>query len=268
MGGGPEAPAEARALAPSGKIMDDDAVTTYRTLIHGSCVSRDTFEFLGPEYQLVDYVARQSLISSMTGPVEGVPEPPLVSAFQERMRQGDLLGDGLDRVVRRRHSTDVILWDLCDERLGVFEVARSRWLTDSVERRTRAPLPLRRVEMGTEQHFDLWCRAANSWHRAVRETAPDVALVLVALPWAEVSDTGVPTPPSYGVEAAEANDRNGRYYAYAAELGVPVVGANLEVLATERHKWGFAPFHYTDSVYEETARLIRAAVADVFAAQG
>ena len=35
--------------------------------IYGSCVSRDTFEFLRPlGYGLVDYVARQSLISAFS----------------------------------------------------------------------------------------------------------------------------------------------------------------------------------------------------------
>ncbi|WP_418606330.1 DUF6270 domain-containing protein [Georgenia sp. SUBG003] len=61
-----------------------------RALLYGSCVSRDAFQHLGGGYELLQYVARQSLISAMSPAAVLPAQPSLVSPFQERMVRDDV----------------------------------------------------------------------------------------------------------------------------------------------------------------------------------
>ena len=80
--------------------------------IFGSCVSRDTAEFM-PEAEVVAYVARHS-VTSLESPhgTAGIDLSDLTSAFQKRMVTSDLNGTGLDRIAKNAKDLDVVLLDL------------------------------------------------------------------------------------------------------------------------------------------------------------
>ena len=75
--------------------------------IFGSCVSRDTCEFL-PEAEVVAYVARHS-VTSLESPhgTRGVDLNDLTSAFQKRMVMSDLRGNGVERIVKHARDLDL-----------------------------------------------------------------------------------------------------------------------------------------------------------------
>lgn len=228
-----------------------------RTAIHGSCVSRDTVERARSSYELLAYVARQSLISVDNDATVAVEEEPLASPFQQRMRLGDTSGDGLRRLKAVAQRTDLVLLDLCDERLGVLNVGVDLFVTDSVERRQAKRLEAERFNFGSRLHLALWQHAAARWVTQVQEAAPSAKLLLLAVPWATHTEAGESTPPSFSMTAEEANKRFAPYYEFLSGLGVATIGDALQPVAADDHRWGVAPFHYANDVYDALNELIQ-----------
>lgn len=151
--------------------------------IFGSCVSRDTAEFM-PEAEVVAYVARHS-VTSLESPhgTAGVDLSDLNSAFQKRMVTSDLKGSGLERIAKNAEDLDLVLLDLVDERRGFWRFPGGTTMTNSLEiescgaartaRRSGAWL----VEFGTDEHFDQWksgfitliegLKAAGMWEKTL-----------------------------------------------------------------------------------------------------
>ncbi|GAA5022842.1 hypothetical protein GCM10023258_13500 [Terrabacter aeriphilus] len=242
-----------------------------RVFLSGSCVSRDTFEFLHPEsFELVDYVARQSLISAFSPPApvpaetEAMPSP-----FQRRMSASDAASELPATVEAVATGTDVVLWDLVDERLGVWEHRGGGWSTDSVElRAARAMIGAPASDavhhaFGSAVHRREFDAALLRWRDLLIESGLRDRTLLVVPPWAERTTTGEATPPSFDLGAGQANALLTDYIGRAREVvGVPVVGADDPlVLADPDHKWGLAPFHYDDQSYLRLALAIAARCA-------
>lgn len=228
-----------------------------RVLVYGSCVTRDMFELTDPTtWTLAGYVARQSVISAMgrLAPAD-LAAPGSLSPFQARMLEADLRST-LPATVRRLAPTvDLVLWDLTDERLGVYRLADGSYVTRSVElvasgldrtlQRTAEHLPL-----GGPEHLALWRQAADGLVAALRSEGLPVAVV--AVPWAVRSDDGSAVPSSFGLPPEEANRLLEPYHRHLTEgLGLPSVAVpDGKVVAAADHRWGPAPFHYTRNTYE------------------
>ncbi|TGO06696.1 DUF6270 domain-containing protein [Serinibacter arcticus] len=235
-----------------------------RTLVVGSCVSRDTFSHLPTDgFSLVGYVARQSLISAFSPPVVLLDAPALTSPFQQQMVSADF-ASGLPDVLRRTAGrVDLVLWDLTDERLGVWVLPDDTAVTRTVDLiAAGADLDVAAagvlVELGTAAHRAMWTEAAHAFVRLVREHHPGAALVALAPPWAGVNESGDEGPSSFGLVAADANRRLALYYDTVADLGVDLIGRDLDVTTTPSHPWGEAPFHYSPHVYADLVARIRA----------
>src|SRR5699024_6482124 len=112
---------------------------------------------------------------------------------------------------------------------------------------------------GTDEHFELWApRAEQLRGRLVELELFDKTLVL-QVPWALVTVDGKHTPQSMGTTAMEANEAYRRYYEHLRGLGFRILELQpLGVLADPEHRWGLAPFHYTQDVYEEIVGRILA----------
>src|SRR5699024_6422642 len=186
------------------------------------------------------------------------------SHFQRRMMTGDFAGDLDERLVGAAGETDVLLWDLADERHGVHVFDDGAVVTRSIDL-VRAPEALtavedaRHVPFGTDEHFELWApRAEQLRGRLVELELFDKTLVL-QVPWALVTVDGKHTPQSMGTTAMEANEAYRRYYEHLRGLGFRILELQpLGVLADPEHRWGLAPFHYTQDGYEEVVGRILA----------
>ncbi|HJB09617.1 MAG TPA: hypothetical protein H9786_03640 [Candidatus Brachybacterium merdavium] len=237
-----------------------------RVTVYGSCVARDTMDLAGSErFEVVCYIARQSLLSADHDASAMFPADVRIdSHFQRRMMTGDFAGDLDERLVGAAGETDVLLWDLADERHGVHVFDDGAVVTRSIDL-VRAPEALtavedaRHVPFGTDEHFELWApRAEQLRGRLVELELFDKALVL-QVPWALVTVDGKHTPQSMGTTAMEANEAYRRYYEHLRGLGFRVLELQpLGVLADPEHRWGLAPFHYTQDVYEEIVGRILA----------
>ncbi|MBO0924931.1 hypothetical protein J1G44_20235 [Cellulomonas sp. zg-ZUI199] len=226
-------------------------------------MARDTFEHVSGsgQFVLVRYVARQSLISAYAGAATVPGTEVLESPFQRRMVEGDAQGDLPSLLVAHAAETDLLVWDLTDERLGVWTWPEGQVATRSVElvaSGIEEHLRGRRlVTFGTNEHFALWCRALAWFHDTVRGLSLLPKTVLLAVPWAETSDDGSAVPRSFGVAPAEANAAFERYYSAARDAGIRVVAPPIkDVVADSQHRWGPAPFHYSRCTYETIASLL------------
>lgn len=151
--------------------------------IFGSCVSRDTCEFI-PDANVIAYVARHSVTSLETPHgIKGVDLSGLTSAFQKRMVTSDLKGTGLARVVKNAKDLDLVLIDLVDERRGYWWFPDGTTMTNSLEvescgaARDARRAGARLVEFGADEHFERWkpdfdklirgLSAADLWDRTI-----------------------------------------------------------------------------------------------------
>ena len=162
--------------------------------IFGSCVSRDTAEFL-PEAEVVAYVARHS-VTSLESPhgTAGIDLSDLNSAFQKRMVTNDLDGSGLERIVNNASDLDVVLLDLVDERRGFWQFPDGTTMTNSIEvescgaareaRRSGARL----IEFGSEEHFVRWKSGFVQLVDGLRDAGLWEKTILLDIEWAGAVD--------------------------------------------------------------------------------
>src|SRR5699024_12883345 len=69
--------------------------------------------------------------------------------------------------------------------------------------------------------------------------------------WGPLTTEGNTTPWSMGTNAREAHAAYHRYYEHLAQLEFRILELQpLGVLADPEHRWGLAPFLYTQDVYE------------------
>lgn len=234
-----------------------------RTFVYGSCVSRDTFERMpSKRFTLVQYVARQSLISAMAPPSRHpVPAFHTSSAFQRRMLEGDWNGSLLPLLREHASSIDLLLWDLCDERLGVrrlelVEPPRQHAMATRSVDGIRAGLdvnlggaPL--IPFGTGKHRLLFLNSLRRFVEELRMLDLLAKTFVLAPAWASHTSSGTRTAHSFGLAAERANRIYDDYHASVSYVGkIPVLKHSAqEVAADVNHPWGPAPFHYVEEVY-------------------
>lgn len=172
--------------------------------IFGSCVSRDTAEFI-PDAEVVAYVARHSVTSLETPHgVEGADLTGLNSNFQKRMVASDLKGNGLARIAKNHKDLDLVLIDLIDERRGFWLFPNGTTVTNSLEaescgvaenaRREHARL----VEFGTDEHFETWRLGFDKLRTGLDEVGLWEKAVLLDIEWAGAVD-GAQHPRNDGI---------------------------------------------------------------------
>jgi hypothetical protein len=240
-------------------------VPPVRTFVYGSCVARDTFDRLGPGFELSGYVARQSLVSALSDPWDRVPDvvQTIESPFQRRMQAGDLTSDLLVHLARRTGALDLLLWDLTDERLGFYVLDDGTVVTRSIELLAcglddELARTARLVPFGTDEHLRRWVAALDELLERLDGLGLTGRLVVLGLPWARRTDDGRDVAPSFGVTAREGNRRLRPYHAALRRREVPMVSMRpWRVRASSSHAWGEAPFHYAEDVYAHVAEQIR-----------
>lgn len=112
----------------------DTTVTPYKLSIFGSCVSRDILNHGQTDlFQLKTYIARQTVISSISAPCSPEVEEEsinLTSAFQRRMVLSDTQKTAFTKF--SNDNSEYLIIDLIDERLGMINF-RNSVVTNSME---------------------------------------------------------------------------------------------------------------------------------------
>ncbi|MEL7976619.1 DUF6270 domain-containing protein [Isoptericola sp. F-RaC21] len=243
-----------------------------RVFIHGSCVSRDVVALLDSAgVELAFYSPRQSLVP-IGRPIDGLQQhldlSSTTSRFQRRAAEGTIRADMLEQLARHRSVSDLILWDLTDERLGVYE-HRNTYVTRSLELMSvgldaALARTARHIPFGSDEHFDLWSEGLQNWASKLQELGLEDRVVLLAPRWAARFDDGTPTPSSFGTSADKHAELARDYLAQARHVlpDLRTLGTTLETSAGRDHQWGPAPFHFSAATNAALAAEIRATILD------
>lgn len=242
-----------------------------KIIIYGSCVSRDTFSLMEQEqeHELLAYVARQSLISAMTQPTTLLEPAKLDSKFQSRMLNGDVKSNLLEVLRRHASQTDLLLIDLTDERLGVHKLPDNSFVTRSSELIQSGLLNSLEsipgvIQIGSERHWLFWERAATRFVDRLASIGLLDKTIIFNTPWATESIEGVTVPGFRNFTVQEMNENLKRYGDFLKTLGLKVVDLPQEIAkSTKQHKWGIAPFHYQDLVYEWISNEVKLSLSNV-----
>lgn len=224
--------------------------------IYGSCVSRDSYNLVKERHSLSGYVARQSFISATSKPTALLPGTDMESKFQNRMLMGDINSNALTIMRSKASEIDLLVIDLTDERLGVHKLPDGSCVTRSTELVTSRRLlgletPPGLIRFGTERHEIFWKRSASIIMRRLSEMNLLSNTLVMNTPWAlQTLDS-----PGFSAkaiqEAKNARFWLSRYAQHCQSLGVAVVTLPEELaLATNDHRWGLAPYHYSSDAYK------------------
>lgn len=229
--------------------------------IYGGCVSRDSVES-SDDLTVVSYVARQSIISAMTPPVEiGPGDFGLHSAFRRRMVMGDINSDALRRIIDVAPRSDVLLLDILIERLGILPVDGGSFVTPSLEYQqsslNNTIASGHPISFGTDEHFGLWRTAADRLLSELLRAGMIERTAFVWIVFAERDENGTPMKAYRGKSIDTWNALFGRYHQYLADSGIRHLRLSPDPLADSMHKWGPEPFHYSQDAYSRIADFVR-----------
>ena len=211
--------------------------------------------FPGHALQQAGLVSRQSLISAMGGPSEAVLATTATRPAAVRVLQADIAASLRADIETRLPSTDIVLWDLFDERFGVDRLGDGTYLTRSPERVKYVAAgsgATQTIAFGTEEHFGLWCEAAEEFLGFLAGKALLPRTYVLDLAWAHADENGLDAELPFGLSSEEANAKFARYAAFLRGRGVNVL-SHSRTWTSRTHKWGAAPYNLHDAVYREVA---------------
>lgn len=230
--------------------------------IYGSYTTRDSVDFWPDDMSLTGYVARQSLVSAVSGgDIRGFNLRGIKSTFQKRMIKQDLNGDAIEKVTSALDSGSYVIWDLTDERMGFVELEDERVCTAVAithNELTRSVDVVSRTNFTDPEFLQKWMNSAKTFGDVLGEKKRRV--IVNHTPWARrfndgqvVKDSDVPTSIYNRILERMTN--------YLSELGFSVVKLSPEeVKASPNHKWGSAPFHYDDQTYVKMVNRLESCI--------
>lgn len=158
--------------------------------IYGSCVSRDTCEFMD-EAKVLAYVARHSVTSLRTSHGEdNIDLEELTSPFQKRMVTSDLRGNGTARIAERAGELDLVLIDLVDERRGFWRFSDGTTMTNSLEIEACGAASAAKedgaqlIEFGTNEHFEAWSQGFSTLVEGLQAAELLEKTIMLDIEWA------------------------------------------------------------------------------------
>ncbi|WP_150110280.1 DUF6270 domain-containing protein [Kocuria sp. UCD-OTCP] len=238
--------------------MNETLHDTGRVFIIGSCVSRDTYNFLSRDFTLEKYVARQSFISAYSTPTALSGDIGLNSVFQARRVEWDFASSLPNDLRTARPGIDLVLMDLVDERSGVLvnketgEAVTSSWELNKSEIITEMPSTFQHVSFGEPEHYALWSESATHLARDLESLGLLHRTLVIGIPWADKTEQGGVTSSKY--DAAWWQEASREYYECLHSLGLLIIrDTGVPVRSSQTHRWGEEVFHYSESVYRHLA---------------
>lgn len=237
--------------------------------LYGSCVSRDLQEMASAVFYRRAYVARQSLISATTPPYVFSGESTLDSAWQHRMVLGDLESNLLTRLAEDGPRSDLVVWDLTDERLGVQPLGDGSYGTITPDSLRSGILDAFKahgepVPFGTFEHRKLWTQGLGRFVSLLDALGLRERIFVLAPQWAGLDDEGHELAREGGLSPEEWAGAFAPYVRELEEAEIPVLALPTSLRRTHAgHRWGKAPYHYVDEAYRHWAASIEGIVRDL-----
>ncbi len=235
----------------------DNAKPEGQLCIVGSCVSRDAFE--GRAASLLSGYRARTSFASLPGAVDkewasSVDLSANSSVFQRRMIRGDLTKDAIPLAIDSPGGFVEV--DFIDERFDLLITPKGTF-SESPEL-VKAHLDLaihERIRFGSDTYLErfregwqLFCDAMAAKTILVNKVfwaTTDTTNKALAIPNAEIERANQGLTEIY--EIVETTGSGIRELIYDQDL----------LRAGKQHKWGTAPFHYSDAFYEEQRRQLK-----------
>jgi hypothetical protein len=219
-----------------------------RVFILGSCVSRDALEIVPGHFELASYLARTSLASVGMPPVSDSEVrgkvAGLASPFQRRMLLNDLDKSTLVTIAETAH--DILLLDFIDERFNVVLSGSSLFSVSGELEKAGFELGARTVlSPDSDVFLTLWLAGLDR----LLSTVDQSKVVLNRAYWAERFPDGSDASSMGWIRRSNATLRR-LYDAVERHWRLPCIDYPPElVVADPQHRWGVAPYHYTEAFY-------------------
>lgn len=225
--------------------------------IVGSCVSRNIFEFDTAGCLIKGYVARTSFatieMDPVTDPQVRAAANNLTSAFQRKMLLNDLDKSTLKQVSAT--PARFVLVDFVEERFKLVRAGDSLFsLTGELEKGGFAVGDREVVEPGWDEYYAMWLAG---FERFLSTLGKEHEVLLNKAFWA---NDVVDHPDAHRSCWVERNNAQlTRLYALVDacwKLNAIEYPESL-VVADPAHKWGVAPYHYSEALYRYVCARLR-----------
>ena len=228
--------------------------------IYGGCVSRDVFNFNdSAELKVVGYNARSSLATlspdNIARKISGKNYEALSfieSDFQRRMVESDFNNSILESISNNKY--DILLIDLMVDRLNLG-MLDGKLITVSASFALSKIEPESFVKTHSEQFLLEWYKGVEHFLNVIDKTVGLEKIKLNKIYWADrATDDKHTVEINTRWDIAKHNSKLSVLYSFF-EKRLPA-SSIIEVpkelfIANPSHRWGLAPFHYTDEYYIE-----------------
>lgn len=242
--------------------------------IFGSCTSRDILEYgKKGEFQLGAYVARQSIISSLSKPIDfNFDKCNLESAFQKRQIVNDFQKNTFD--ILRDAKSEYLIIDLIDERFNLaeymgsivtvsnelassgifdnkFKMAKVReinnWKIYNLKRTLKGKSYIFKERL-LEDYIKEFC---NRITEIFEEKNIIIHRAVMVDYYINKDENVVQFPKNYLQYNRIINTKLNYMYDYFQKFlpNAFVLDECKNYYADEKHKWGLAPMHYEEKYY-------------------
>lgn len=240
--------------------MANDAMR--RVLILGSCVSRDALEIDPDAFKIVNYLARTSMASVGMSAVDDLDVrqkvATLPSDFQRRMALNDL--DKTTSTFVRDTPHDILLLDFVDERFNLVLTGKTLYsLSGELEKSGLDTEGKTLLTPDSESFLSLWSMGLERLLSSVDRTK----VVLNRAYWAERNRDGSEASSMGWIKRNNALLKR-LYEAAERSWHIPSIHYPPEIiLADPGHRWGKAPYHYTETLYLHTIQELKRLTMDI-----
>ncbi|MFT8246931.1 DUF6270 domain-containing protein [Roseomonas sp. BN140053] len=234
----------------------------YRLAVLGSCATRDPLNHSGDAVEVAWYQARTCIPSMMASPrcfpdIQKSPDMPL---FEQRNVQCDFEKSWRERL---ELEVDAIVLDFVDERFGAFEWQGSTFTFSTAFRQLLGDAARQMVERYINPTSGEYASLVAKHLDGFCERLQDVNhLIINDVQWANLFEDGSALPEQWHRLIMASNrlldtihERIARR-TRATFLSLP----KAAYVARLGHRWGDAPFHYTQATEERiVAAVLQAA---------
>lgn len=234
-----------------------------KILIFGSCVSRDPFNDLVKDFEVVDYFARSSLASLSGKPFSRSLELDLVSSkFQQRMITKDAKKVFFQRL--ENDDFDTLVIDFTDDRFHLLCFPDESLLTQSAElSKVKESLNISDAELinsFSDCYFDLWLVGYSNLIKILKNKNLIKKVVINGAFWASGDELGNRFDEKTSGQILRANMWFKKIYK-EIEKDIPISQFCFYpeelLVANSKHKWGRAPFHFCPEFEEYFINFLR-----------
>lgn len=259
-----------------------DILKPIKLSIFGSCTSRDILEYgKKGEFQLGAYVARQSVISSLSKPINfNFDNCFIKSAFQKRQIVNDFQKNTFD--ILKESKSDYLVIDLIDERFNLAEymgsvvtvsnelvssgILDNRFKKTQVEEIKNWKIYKLKKELKGKSYTFNGCLLEDyikEFCCKIKEIFEEKNIIIhraiMVDYYMNSSGNVVSFPKNYLYHNKLINSKlNYMYYYFEKFLPEAfVIDECKNYCADEKHKWGLAPMHYFNDYYLRVLYLLR-----------